>query len=207
MVTWCHGWLPGLVKPPKPPNCRRLVGATDDRTNCEVFGGCFCACRAFAGYHASAALSHWLGRAALRRPNAALDPFCTPSEIAKQDNRRRNAGEARGLTAQYPGLALIPPITPNHANRVVRAAATLLAAIWLAFIVLWIYLADTVTCSTLHARNFQKEILNSLGVAMLAFLLWPAWRNLRRPLPSVELKRPIDGLANMTLQAPAARLM
>jgi len=46
------------------------------------------------------------------------------------------------VTAQYLILAVVLAFTLNHANRFVRAAGTLLAAIGLAFIVLSIVLAD-----------------------------------------------------------------
>ncbi len=46
------------------------------------------------------------------------------------------------MTAQYLVLAVALAFTLNHANRLVRAGGTLLAAIGLAFIVLSIILAD-----------------------------------------------------------------
>jgi cytochrome b561 len=91
------------------------------------------------------------------------------------------------VTAQYLGLAFLVAITLNHANRFVRAAGTLLVAIGLAFIVLSIYLADTDgTFAALPAANFRPKLLNAQAVAAvfaIVFLLWAAWRQLRRKVP------------------------
>jgi membrane protease YdiL (CAAX protease family) len=92
------------------------------------------------------------------------------------------------VTAQYLCLAVILALTLNHANRYVRACGTLIVAIALAFIVLSIYLADTDgTFAALPAPNLRPELLNTLAVlavAAILFLLWAAWRQLHRPLPS-----------------------
>jgi cytochrome b561 len=90
------------------------------------------------------------------------------------------------VTAQYLVLAIVLALTLNHRNRFVRAAGTLLVAIGLAFIVLSIYLADTDgTFAAASAGSFRPKLLNAqAAVALLAivFLLWAAWRQLRRPL-------------------------
>ena len=89
------------------------------------------------------------------------------------------------MIAQYLSIALVLAVTLNHANRVVRAAGTLLAATGLAFIVLSIYLADTDgTFAKVRAGDLRPMVLNvqgALALAAILFLLWAALAQLRRP--------------------------
>jgi cytochrome b561 len=90
------------------------------------------------------------------------------------------------VIGQYLSLAVIFAITLSHANRFVRAFGTLLVAIALAFIVFSIALADTDgTFATLPFgfRDVRPILLNAQAIlASIAtiFLLWAAWRQLRR---------------------------
>jgi cytochrome b561 len=96
------------------------------------------------------------------------------------------------MTAQYLVLAIVLAVTLNHRNRFVRAAGTLLAAIGLSFIVLSVYLADTDgTFAAAPAADWRPLLLNAQGVVALAaiiFLLWAAWRQLRRSTAPVPLQ-------------------
>jgi cytochrome b561 len=88
------------------------------------------------------------------------------------------------MIAQYLLIALVLAVTLNHANRFLRAAGTLLAAVGLGFIVLSIYLADTDgTFAKGRPGDWRPMVLNAQGALALAaivFLLWATWAQLRR---------------------------
>jgi len=94
------------------------------------------------------------------------------------------------LTAQYLVLAVLLAFTLNHANPFVRAGGTLLAAVGLAFIVLSIILADldgTFAALPSGLGGAAPLLLNAQAVvasAAVLFLLWAAWRQVRRPAPA-----------------------
>jgi len=111
-----------------------------------------------------------------------------PSDRARGHKREdRTARKGPGVTAQYLILAVILAFTLNHANRFVRAAGTLLAGIGLAFIVLSIVLADldgTFAALPGGLKEAGPLLLNAQAViasAAVLFLLWAAWRQVRRP--------------------------
>jgi len=91
------------------------------------------------------------------------------------------------VTAQYLILAVVLAFTLNHVNRFVRTAGTLLAAVGLAFIVLSIILADldgTFAAMPAGMGETGPILLNAQAViasAAVLFLLWAAWRQVRRP--------------------------
>jgi len=92
------------------------------------------------------------------------------------------------MTAQYLILAVVLAFTLNHANPFVRAGGTLLAAVGLAFIVLSIVLADldgTFAALPAGMGAARPLLLNAQAViasAAVLFLLWAAWRQVRRPM-------------------------
>ncbi len=92
------------------------------------------------------------------------------------------------MTAQYLILAVVLAFTLNHANPFVRAGGTLLAAVGLAFIVLSIVLADldgTFAALPAGMGATRPLLLNAQAViasAAVLFLLWAAWRQVRRPM-------------------------
>ena len=91
------------------------------------------------------------------------------------------------MTAQYLILAVALAFTLNHANPFVRAGGTLLAAMGLSFIVLSIVLADLDgTFAALPpevgaARPLLLNVQAVIASAAVLFLLWAAWRQVRRP--------------------------
>jgi cytochrome b561 len=90
------------------------------------------------------------------------------------------------VTAQYLILAVLLAATLNHANRFVRAAGTLLAAVGLAFIILSIWLADTdgtfaaLPDGLLNQRAIVLNVQGGIATVAAVFLLWATWRQLRR---------------------------
>jgi len=92
------------------------------------------------------------------------------------------------MTAQYLILAVALAFTLNHANPFVRAGGTLLAAVGLSFIVLSIVLADldgTFAALPPEVGAARPLLLNAQAViasAAVLFLLWAAWRQVRRPM-------------------------
>ncbi len=92
------------------------------------------------------------------------------------------------MTAQYLILAVVLAFTLNHASPFVRAGGTLLAAVGLAFIVLSIVLADldgTFAALPPEVGAARPLLLNAQAViasAAVLFLLWAAWRQVRRPM-------------------------
>jgi len=92
------------------------------------------------------------------------------------------------MTAQYLILAVVLAFTLNHTNPFVRAGGTLLAAVGLAFIVLSIVLADldgTFAALPAGMGAARPLLLNAQAViasAAVLFLLWAAWRQVRRPM-------------------------
>jgi cytochrome b561 len=92
------------------------------------------------------------------------------------------------MTALYLILAVALAFTLNHANPFVRAGGTLLAAVGLSFIVLSIVLADldgTFAALPPEVGAARPLLLNAQAViasAAVLFLLWAAWRQVRRPM-------------------------
>jgi len=104
------------------------------------------------------------------------------------------------VTAQYLILAVVIAFTLNHANPFVRAGGTLLAAVGLAFIVLSIILADLDGTFAALPAGLGKAgplLLNAQAViasAAVLFLLWAAWRQVRRPTVALVPWRNTDSM-------------
>lgn len=104
------------------------------------------------------------------------------------------------MTAQYLILAVAIAFTLNHANPFVRAGGTLLAAVGLAFIILSIVLADldgTFAALPAGLGGAVPLLLNAqaaVASAAVLFLLWAAWRQVRRPAVVLVPWRNTDGM-------------
>ena len=99
--------------------------------------------------------------------------------------------------AGYLILAVVLAVTLNHADRWLRAAGTLIAALGLAMIVLSILLADfdgtfaVRTDATAPLDRIKPFVLNAQALvagAAVPFLLWAAWKQMRRTASAPPLR-------------------
>ncbi|WP_375464035.1 cytochrome b [uncultured Methylobacterium sp.] len=101
------------------------------------------------------------------------------------------------MAAGYLSLAVVLAVTLNHANRWLRAAGTAVVALGLAMIVLSILLADfdgTFAARTDAAAPLDRIkpfVLNAQALvagAAVPFLLWAAWKQMRRTASAPPLR-------------------